>query len=252
MPEFENVEGIKKWNEEYANPVLVSGTFDMYFDDLSSQQNKESFRTFDKDVPNAWADEDLTDVEYANKARRLNSSLPSVEKWATIASAITAGTFPWIDIYQAYHGLLMWGEHTNGAYAEGPIYTPPSLDDHTAANATYYELEQEMHRDLIRESEFFKEKAENTAIQQLKIQISTNSKNTLVVNNPLVRKRSDYVSFDIPAGKGLHKIVDNTTGNEVQFQLAENQMAFFFAENVPSLGYKTYALEFGKSMESQN
>ena len=250
LPEFENVEGIKKWNEEYANPVLVSGTFDMYFDDLSSQQDRESFKTFDKDVPNAWADEDLTDVEYANKARRLNSSLPSVEKWASIASATTSGVFPWMDIYQAYHGLLMWGEHTNGAYAEGPIYVPPSLDDPTAANATYYELEQEMHRDLIRESEYFKGKAEEAVIQQLKSQINTQSKNTLVVNNPLVRKRSDYISFDIPAGKGLRKIVDNTTGNEVQFQLSQDQKAFFFAEDVPSLGYKTYALEFGKSMQS--
>lgn len=250
LPEFENVEGIKKWNEEYANPVLVSGTFDMYFDDLSSQQDKESFRTFDKDVPNAWADEDLGDVEYANKARRLNSSLPSVEKWASIASATTSGAFPWMDIYQAYHGLLMWGEHTNGAYAEGPIYAPPSLDDPTAANATYYELEQEMHRDLIRESEYFKERAEKTATEQLISQISTHGKNTLVVNNPLVRERSDYISFDIPAGKGLQKIVDNTSGKEVQFQLIKDHKAFFFAEDVPSLGYKTYALEFGGSMQA--
>lgn len=251
LPEFENVEGIKSWNEEYANPVIVSGTFDMYFDDLSKQQGKESFKIFDKDAPNAWADEDLTDVEYANKARRLNSGLPSVEKWATIASSVTAGSFPWIDIYQAYHGLLMWGEHTNGAYAEGPIYSPPSLDDHTAANATYYDLEQEMHRDLIRESEFFKEKAEKIAIQQLEGQITTRSKNTLVVNNPLVRKRSDYVSFEIPTSKGLNKIIDNTTGNEVQFQFGENQKAFFYAEEVPSLGYKTYTLEFDKSKELQ-
>lgn len=251
LPEFENVEGIKKWNDEFANPVLVSGTFDMYFEDLNSQQGKESFKTFDKDAPNAWADEDLTDVEYANKARRLNSSLPSVEKWATIASAVTAGTFPWTDIYQAYHGLLMWGEHTNGAYAEGPIYSPPSLDDNTAANATYYEFEQEMHRDLIREGEFFKDKAEELAVRQLKSQITTNTENTLVVNNPLVRKRSDFIHFKIPEGKGLLKIVDNSTGGEVSFQLSDNRTAFFFAEDVPSLGYKTYALEFNQSKQIQ-
>ena len=53
----------------------------------------------------------------------------------------------------------MWGEHTNGAHSEGPVFSPPSLDDQTAANITYYELEQEMHRDLVRESELFKDKA---------------------------------------------------------------------------------------------
>ena len=250
LPEFENVEGIRKWNEEYANPVLVSGTFDMYFDDLSSQQGKESFRTFDKDVPNAWADQDLTDVEYANMARRLNSGLPSVEKWATVASAVSAGPFPWTDIYQAYHGLLSWGEHTNGSYAEGPIYTPPSLDDPTAANATYYELEQEMHRDLIRETEFFKEKAETIAFSQLEGLISTRSEHTLVVNNPLVRKRSAYASFGLPEGEGLHQITDNSTGEPVPFQLKEDGSVFFHAGEVPSLGYKTYALEFGRSREA--
>jgi len=246
LPQFENVEGIKKWNETYSNPVLISGTFDMYFDDLNSQQAKETFKIYDKDAPNAWADMDATDVEFANKARRLYSRLPSVEKWATIASAVSAGTFPWIDIYQAYHGLLMWAEHTNGAYSEGKIFTPLSLDDQSAANATYYELEQEMHRDLIRESEFFTEKAAKVANEQLKSQITTESKNTLVVNNPLVRKRSDVVRFKLPDGKGLSGLIDNVTGKEVPFQIWENGEVLFFAGDVPSLGYKTYTLEMNK------
>ncbi|PKQ65013.1 hypothetical protein BZG02_04025 [Labilibaculum filiforme] len=247
MPLFENVEGIKKWNEEYSNPVLVSGTFDMYFDDLSSQQDKESFKIYTEDAPNAWADEDLTDVEYANKARRLQSKLPATEKWATIASAVTAKTYPWLDIYQAYFSLLMWGEHTNGAYAEGPIYVPPSLDDPTAANATYYELEQEMHRDLVRESEQFTNKVEAIANKQLESQITTHTKNTLVLRNSLVRKRSDVVYVEIPKGKGLKTILDNSTGNKISFQYVSEQKVVFYSTEVPSMGYKTYALEFSKN-----
>ena len=242
LPDFNNVEGIKKWNESYSNPVLISGTMDMYFDDLNAQQEKESFKTFDKDAPNAWADMDATDVEYANQARRLNSRLPSVEKWATIASAISAATFPWIDIYQAYHGLLMWAEHTNGAYSEGPFYTPPSLDDHSAAAGTHYELEQEMHRDLIRESGYFTGKAEETALSGLRDQLTTAGKNTLVVQNPLVRERSGEVRFRLPEGKGLSGLVDNSTGKEVDFQIWEDGDILFFAGDVPSMGYKTYAL----------
>ena len=252
MPDFKNVEAIKKWNEEYANPVVVSGTFDMYFDDLNSQQDKESFQVFDEDVPNAWADEDLTDAEYAAKAKRLNSSLPTTEKWATIASASAPSKFPWIDIYQAYHGLLMWGEHTNGAHSEGPVFSPPSLDDQTAANITYYELEQEMHRDLVRESELFKDKALKATEALFTKQITTKSKNTLVVNNPLVRKRSNYVYFEIPKNKGVRKIIDNTTGKAVEFQIDENNLAFFYAEEVPSLGYKTFTLDLDNSKASAN
>jgi hypothetical protein len=243
LPDFKNVEGIREWNESYSNPVLISGTFDMYFDDLNSQQDKESFKTFDKDAPNAWADMDATDVEYANKARRLYSHLPAVEKWATISSAVSAGKFPWIDIYQAYHGLIMWAEHTNGAYSEGPFYTPPSLDDHSAAAGTHYELEQEMHRDLIRESGDFTEKAEETALTDLRDQLTTESKNTLVVQNSLVRQRSGEVRFHLPEGKGLSELVDNSTGKEVDFQIWEDGDVLFFAGDVPSMGYKTYSLE---------
>lgn len=246
LPKFENVEAIKKWNEEFANPVIVSGTFDMYFDDLSSQQDKESFKVYDKDAPNAWADEDLTDVEFANKARRLQSQLPEVEKWATITSAVSAQNYPWLDIYQAYHSLLMWGEHTNGAYSEGPIFVPPSLDDPTAANATYYELEQEMHRDLVRESEVFTQKAAALSNSQFENQLTTNAKTTLVVKNSLVRKRSEMVYFDLPKDKGLELIIDNATGETLDFQLMSGQKVLFFAENIPSMGYKTYTLAFSK------
>lgn len=250
MPEFENVEGIKKWNEEYVNPVIVSGTFDMYFDNLSSQQHKESFKVYDKDAPNAWADEDLTDVEFANMARRLQSNLPAAEKWATIGSYVSAKAYPWLDVYQAYHSLLMWGEHTNGAYAEGPIYVPPSLDDPTAANATYYEFEQEMHRDLVRESECFTQKVIDHANAQFESSITTNTQNTLIVKNSLVRERSDVVYFDLPLGKRLRKITDNLTNREIEFQYLSNQQIVFFAEKVPSMGYKTYALEFRKGADN--
>jgi hypothetical protein len=250
MPEFENVEGIRKWNSEFANPVIVSATFDMYFDDLNSQQHKESFKVYDKDAPNAWADEDLTDVEFANMARRLQSNLPAAEKWATIGASVSAKAYPWLDVYQAYHSLLMWGEHTNGAYAEGPIYVPPSLDDPTASNAAYYEFEQEMHRDLVRESEDFTNKVSTQANAMLESSITTNTPNTLVVRNSLVRERSDVVYFDLPQGKGLKKIVDNLTGKEIEFQYLSNQQVLFYAEKVPSMGYKTYALEFSKGVSN--
>ena len=169
-----------------------------------------------------------------------------------MASASAQHKFPWIDIYQAYHGLLMWGEHTNGAHSEGPVFSPPSLDDQTAANITYYELEQEMHRDLVRESELFKNKTKEATTALFTKQITTNSKNTLVVNNPLVRKRSDYVNFKIPQDKGVQKIIDNTTGKEVKFQISSNKTALVYAEDVPSLGYKTYTLNLDNSNTSPN
>ena len=45
------------------------------------------------------------------------SLIPTAEKFSTIASVLTPGGYPWTDIYQAYHRLLLHHEHTDGANA---------------------------------------------------------------------------------------------------------------------------------------
>lgn len=248
MPDFANVEGIRNWNADYENPVLVSATFDMYFDDLNSQQDKGSFPVYVEDIPNAWADEDASDVEFSNWAHKLHSEIPTMEKWATITSALSGKPFPWIDVFQAYNGLLSWAEHTNGVYSEGAIFVPHSLTDTTAANVVYYEIEQEMHRDLIRESQEAKLKAEEKIMPAFDRLLTTASKFSVVVSNPLTCLRSDFVSFNLPDGMIVDKIIDNVSGEDIDFQYKDRHSVLFFSENVPSMGYKTYSLVLKKGI----
>lgn len=250
MPEFENVEGIYNWNKTYANPVLVSGTFDMYFDDLSSQQYKSSFPILDKDAPNAWADQDASDVEFSNLAHILHAQIPNTEKWATISSVLSGKPFPWIDMYQAYNGLISWAEHTNGVYSEGPIFVPASLKDSSAANVTYYEVEQEMHRDLLRESLSSKIKVDNEMLPAFDNLLTTTSEYSLVVTNPLTCLRSDFLNFQLPEGMLIQNIIDNTTGENVLFQYKDKNTVIIFCDNIPSLGYKMYSIKFKKGKVS--
>ncbi len=242
LPEMANVERIKAWNEKYGNPVLVSATFSMFFDEITSQQNLQKFNTYDKDAPNAWADEDLSDARLEGDARKLGYEIPGAEKLAAMVTAVGGGLYPWNDLYQAYNRLLMYHEHTDGAYAEGPIYVPPSLKDSTAANANYYEVEQEMHRSLVSESREYLNKAENLAVTSLKKLIPTGNETTLAVYNPLNYIRTDVVTFRVPAGAGGWQLYDNTTGRTVACQQWPDGTVMFVPTDVPQAGYKTYSL----------
>ena len=245
VPGIDNVEGIKKWNNQYSNPVIISGTFDMYFNDLAMQEELRPFVEFDKDVPNSWSDEDYSDAKYAGKAHNLGNRLPEVEKLATISQTRGAGRYPWEEIYMAYNRLLMFAEHTLGAYAEGPIYVPKSLKDSAAANATYYECEQQMHRALVDEAEMYMNKAANSTFNNLNKLITSKAENSLIVFNSLNCKRTDIVTFLPPVSLSDFKIIDNKTQNEVPYQRLRNDSIIFIAENIPSVGYKTFSLISG-------
>lgn len=242
LPEMANVEKIKAWNDKYSNPKLVSATFAMFFDDLVSQKDLQKFNIYDKDAPNAWADEDLSDARLEGDARNLGYQIPGVEKLATLVTVSGGGQYPWSDIYQAFNRLLMYHEHTDGAYAEGPIYVPPSLKDSTAANANYYEVEQEMHRSLVSESREYMEKAGDQVVTAFRELITTGKETTLLVYNPLNYVRNDVVTFHLPEGTGGWQLIDNATGLKVDCQIWPDGTVFFVASNVPQTGYKTYSI----------
>jgi len=67
-------------------------------------------------------------------------------------------------------------------------------------------------------------------------------KTSVVVFNPLSFERSDVTTFEIPSEIKNPILVDKD-GKKIVCQRIENNMALFFAEGIPSLGYKTYELE---------
>ena len=166
VPHFENVEGIKSWNEQYANPVLISGTFTMFFDDVRRQADTTTIKVFDQDAPNAWADQDATDGKLMADARLLNFDLPTVEKLSTLAYASGGKGYPWKEIWQSYHKLISYHEHTNGAFSEEDVLPIPLQKTPKAANPNYYESEQVMHKGLVAEAREFARSARSQAVDQ--------------------------------------------------------------------------------------
>jgi len=225
---------LKEWNARYAHPQMINATMSMfmeYMDNYSKEHNVE-VKTFRKDAPNAWADQEVSDAKLLARARKLGGELPIAEKYSSIAMALSGNGYSWVDLWQAYDRLLMYHEHTNGALGGG--------------DPTYYETEKVMHRSLVWEGQEFADRAWEWALGDIGNLIPTNgggATQTLAVFNPLCHDRTDIVRIKTDQLPVNFRIVDNTTGNTVVTQNLSGVETIFTAEDVPSLGYKTYTVE---------
>ncbi len=247
LPELRKTFTIRDWNARFAYPRVISATMSMFFKDIASQAQPSKVFVFDKDAPNTWIDQDYTDAEAVGNARILGYELPTLEKLSTLAMVLGGKGYPWLDIWQAYHRLLMYHEHTDAAYAEGPIYAPPTLKDKTAANALYYEVEVEMHRRLVQEGQGFAARAREDSLGRLDSLIPTGPGKTVIVYNPLNWERTDVVHLETGGLPEKFHLLDNAAHRPVPSQKLPDGTAAFIAEQVPSLGYKTFLIVPGEA-----
>lgn len=83
-------------------------------------------------------------------------------------------------------------------------------------------------------------------LEWLVSQVKTNAKqgeSAVVVYNNLSWRRDDAVLLDIKAGFGTHFRIVDCSGREVPYQLAYDGKIVFTAQDVPSMGYRTYFIQ---------
>ncbi len=116
----DSADKIRAWNAKWAYPRMVCATVGMFFEAVLAQTDPVEIKSFAKDGNNYWADQDANDAWLLGLARRQGEAIPMAEKYATIAQVLAGGGYPWTDIYQAYHHLLAYHEHTNAINYIGP------------------------------------------------------------------------------------------------------------------------------------
>ena len=114
----------------------------MFFEEIMRQADPAKIKTFAKDSNNQWADQDATDAWLLARARRQGEAIPTAEKFATIATTLVGGGYPWTDIYQAYHRVLQYHEHTDAI----------DFIDCDPERMRQYETELEENREMVIES----------------------------------------------------------------------------------------------------
>lgn len=227
-PTMDNARNIKAWNAKYEYPKIRCSIIQSFFDDVAQQLDPEKVHETIKDAPDSWDDQDATDADLLAKARRLNFEIPTAEKFAAVAMAISGG-YPEKEIFQAYNRTVMYHEHTNGAIDGG--------------NHQYYETERVMHQKLIDEAIEYSDKALDASLGKIGKQINTLT-NAIAVYNPLNWERDELVYLnpdEIPLQ--YFQLIDQETKKVLGIQKLTNGKLVFFAEGIPALGYKTYIIK---------
>lgn len=228
---METAHRIHAWNARWAYPRLVCATMDMFFDDVARQAQAGRVKSFAGDGNNQWADQDANDAWALGQARRLAENIPTAEKFATIAQVVAGGGNSWADLYQAYHRLLAWHEHTNAIDVLGP----------NLERMRRYETELEENREMLRESAEFAERAQKSALQRLTGMIERESDRSLVVFNPLGHWRTDAVRVEAGVLSAGDRIID-ASARIIPWQTLPDGSAVLIA-GVPSLGYMSYKID---------
>jgi len=241
-PFLQTAQKARNWNQKWSYPRMISSTMSQYFEDVESQVKPEDIYVFDKDAPNTWIDQDYTDAALAGNARKLGYVLPTLEKFATIANVTVGTNYPWKELWESYNLLLMYHEHTNSGGETVEAFIPPSLSDKSKGGLCYYETEKIMHRQLIEEGERFAKEAEMEVFKTLGNNISTGEDKTIVVFNQLNWGRSEMVRVKLPQGVECPYVIDNTSGKQIPCQKLAKSEILFRADDIPSLGYKTFSI----------
>ncbi len=227
---LDNAAKIHKWNAKWAYPRLICATMDMFFDAVMAQADPAKIKSFAKDGNNQWADQDSAAARVLAEARRQGEAIPTAEKFATITATLAGGEYPWTDIYQAYHRLLLYHEHTDG---------PDNAYDYSRENTQRVETEQAEMREMVADAKFFADHARQQALDRLAGLVATSGERSVIVFNPLDHPRSDLVRVTLKDLNEDATLVDAATNRVVLFERDGEELRFV-AKDVPSCGYKTF------------
>ncbi len=240
-----------EWNEKWAYPRLIVATNTMFFEELEKQCL--DVRTFRGELPDTdYVVGAVSTAKETGINRITHDKLLRAEKSATIASVVSDYAYPAQKLREAYDSMLLYDEHTWGRdYPTGEVqdwgWSEKSQYAYKAAGIVKPILEGSL------------EKIANN------IELKEDGRH-IVVFNSLSFDRTDVVRvtrFDVNEPFDL---IDEDTGQKVahqgvkldgpqapepysayryargQFEGHELYDLVFVAEDVPSMGYKTYRL----------
>jgi hypothetical protein len=246
-----NADKIHRWNSQYAFPRLICATMDMFFDAIVAQADPSKIKTFARDGNNEWADQDASDAWALGHARQLGELIPTAEKFSTIAMATAGGGYPWTDVYQAYHRVLLYHEHTDAIdtlldysdiWKTLTGHEPVKEPEPKREKARQYETELMEDREMVIEAREFCERSLQSALRRLAGMIATKAERNIVVFNPLPHARTDVVYLPRGEVSPECRLVDDTTWRASVCQAMPDGRVAFVASDVPATGYKTFSV----------
>ena len=229
-PRATDLEAIKRFKEDRNHPRLEFVTPERYFENL--KRSGIPFPTIKKELNFTFPACYTTQSETKKYNRRLESLLLTAEKFSIIAVAGGGRAYyPERDIDEAWKTVLRNQFHDilDGS-SIGPVYEE--------TRSSYERARERAQRAL------------DFSLEALVNQVDTRGEGVpLLVFNPMAWERTEPVEAEVslPGIFQSLRVIDGT-GKDVPVQVLEANSAegravcrlLFIAENIPSLGYRTY------------
>jgi chitodextrinase len=206
---------------DYVYPKVINSTVNDFFEYIEGNFNEE-IPTYKGNMENWW-NYGVASTAYETGINKENhDKLPAAEFFSTIANISVPDTkYPYKNIFDAYNNMILFDEHTWGSQFQQP------------------DEQWNWKRNTAITSSRLTDQLLNDSLTALSTQIPTTD-DTIVVYNSLSLERSDIVTVSQEGLPKHFEITDIDTGETVKYQKQEDGNIVFVAENVPSLGYKSF------------
>lgn len=233
-PDSELSDFVKNWNEKYSSPKLKIALADSMFKDMETLYGA-SIPTYSGDFTPYWEDGAGSSAFETAENRQTAERLSQAE---ILWSLTHPENFPYSSFYDAWKHVLLYSEHTWGAYNSISEPEAPFVKNQWAVKKSYAERADSLSKLLLIN-------ATTGTYYSGEKTIGINVLNTLSWN------RTDLVSFpsEMFPDKKIESLID-TKGNRISFQKLNSGMCVFVARNVPALSNSVF--KFSKlGMEKQ-
>lgn len=256
---------VREWNNKWAYPKLIVSTSSMFFEKLEKQCT--DLRTFSGDLPQTDYSVGTTSTAKVTALNRVaHDRLNTAEKLATMSNMLINSNYPSGIIRDAYYNMMLYDEHTWGMW--DPV---GEVQDWAWSDKSSFAYKAAGLAEMILTGRRGYTDGGPRAIANAVA--FDDSGQHIVVFNPLSFERNDLVILTKLVPEEPFDVIDTETGKKVTYQVTEldNPLApvpyaagryarqhftttswyldqtrgltlSFVAEDVPSMGYKTYKI----------
>lgn len=224
------------WNKQYAYPHLRYATFGEFLKFLDKNFGNQ-LETYQGDGGPYWEDGVGGDAYFVAEDRGNQNRALSAETLSTLSHLLNPETHaPRNLVDDIWRNILLFAEHTWGAWIS------ISMPDH---DQTVKQLEVKDH--FATQARLEIDELMERGMSQLAEQIHVPS-STLIVFNSLNWRRNGLVETDLLSDRAT--IQDLSTHKNVAYEVLAAKQGYvrirFLAEDLPSVGYKCYAVSDGR------
>jgi hypothetical protein len=221
---------IRAWNRAGKKPRLVVATPTEFFQHMEPQYRTQ-FETFTGDWTGLWSEVKTNSPRISADARWAEAHTQGAEMIWTLLTFKPGVSYPWGNFEDSRIKLLKYAEHSGSGQVGWPKLMTRSETEQQ--NREYVQYASTARADIHR-------LLDSGMLSLFSQQPDPAAEDRVVVFNPLSWPRSGSVRI---SAAGTLNIRDIASGKLIPSQRISKDEIEFLAEEVPSLGYRTYTLE---------